>query len=440
MQVVHARCAGLDVHKKTVVACARLLAPDGTLTTHVRTFSTMTAGLLALVDWLLSLEVTHVAMESTGEFWKPVFNLLEGSLTVLVVNAQHIKYVSGRKTDVKDAEWIAELLAHGLLRPSFIPPAPQRALRDLTRQRTHLVQERATVVNRMQKVLEWANIKLAAVVTDVTGVSARAMLEALIAGQTDVTVLAELAKGRLRTKRAELEQALQGTVAPHHAFMIAQHLAHLDFMDEQVTAFDAQITAAIQPPDAPPSDSSTPSEGGETPSPSAPHDASWRSAQTICDSVPGIGPRVAEIILAELGTDMSRFPSAGHAASWARLSPGQNESAGKRRSSRIGKGNRYLRAALVQAAWAAIKVKDSSLAAFYRKLVTKRGAKKAIIAVAHKLLVIVYTLLKTGDTYHERGAAALDERQKDRLLARMQRRIEQLGYTVSLEPKAVAAD
>jgi transposase len=314
----------------------------------------------------------------------------------------------------------------------------QRALRDLTRQRTHLVQERATVVNRMQKVLEWANIKLTAVVTDITGVSARAMQEALIAGQTDVTALAELAKGRLRTKRAELEQALQGTLAPHHAFMIAQHLAHLDFLEEQIAAFDAQITAAIQPPEEPPRDPTFPS-AGKPPSGSIPHDPTWRNAQWICDEVPGIGLRVAEIILAELGTDMSRFPSAGHAASWARLAPGQNESAGKRRSSRIGKGNRYLREALVHAAWAAIKVKDSSLAAFYRKLVAKRGAKKAIIAVAHKLLVIVYTLLKTGDTYHERGAAALDERQKDRLLARMQRRIEQLGYTVSLEPKLAAA-
>lgn len=467
MQVVHARCAGLDVHKKTVVACARLLAPDGTLSTHVRTFSTMTSGLLALVDWLLSLGVTHVAMESTGEFWKPVFNLLEGSLTVLVVNAQHIKHVAGRKTDVKDAEWIADLLAHGLLRPSFIPPAPQRALRDLTRQRTHLVQERATVVNRLQKVLEWANLKLAAVVTDVTGVSARAMLEALIAGQTDVSVLAELAKGRLRAKRAELEQALQGTLLPHHAFMLAQHLAHLDFLEEQIAVFDAQIASMLQPPDhehgdppalspgaqsgTAPADALPPSPDGSQHEPAAQTEATsaapsmaqnqqWRSAHLICDSVPGIGPRVAEVIIAELGTDMSRFPDAGHAASWARLSPGQNESAGKRRSSRIGKGNRYLRAALVQAAWAAVKVKDSSLAAFYRKLVTKRGPKKAIVAVAHKLLVIVYTLLKTGEPYQERGAAAVDERQKDRLLTRMRRQIEQLGYNVTLEPMAVAAD
>jgi len=259
MQVVYARCAGLDVHKKTVVVCVRLVGADGTMTTHTRSFGTTTAELLNLVAWLLTLEITHVAMESTGEFWKPVYNLLEGSLTVLVVNAAHIKYVPGRKTDVKDAAWIAELLAHGLLRPSFVPPAPQRALRDLTRQRTHLIQERASVVNRMQKVLEWANIKLASVVTDITGVSARAMLQGLVDGQSDVTALAQLAKGRLRSKLAELEQALRGTLEPHHAFMIGQHLALLDVFDEQIAAFDTRIQTAIdgtQPDQPPPTDAS----------------------------------------------------------------------------------------------------------------------------------------------------------------------------------------
>lgn len=445
MQVVYSHCAGLDVHKKTVVACARIVQADGTLTTHVRTFSTMTSGLLNLVDWLLSLGITHVAMESTGEFWKPIFNLLEGSFSVLVVNAQHIKHVPGRKTDVKDAEWIAELLAHGLLRPSFVPEAPQRALRDLTRQRTHLIQERASVVNRMQKVLEWANIKLASVVTDVTGVSARAMLEALVGGQTDASVLAELAQGRLRAKRAELEQALRGTLEPHHAFLIAQHLAHLDFLEEQIAAFDNQIEVAItalpaptEPPAADPP-SSRERLGDAGPAASADGTRAWATARTICDAVPGIGQRIAETIIAELGTDMTRFPSAAHAASWARLSPGQQESAGKRRSSRIGKGNRYLRSALIQAAWAAIKGKETFLSAFYRRLASRRGKKKAIVAVAHKILVIVYTLLKTGEVYQERGAAALDDHQKDRLLHRMQRRIEQLGYKVSLEPLAAAA-
>jgi transposase len=439
VQLLYSHCAGLDVHKKTVVACCRISQPDGTETTHLRTFSTMTVGLLALVDWLLGLGITHVAMESTGEFWKPVYNLLEGSFSILVVNAQHIKHVPGRKTDVKDAEWIAELLAHGLLRPSFVPEAPQRALRDLTRQRTHLVQERTRVVNQMQKVLEWANLKLAAVVTDVPGVSAGALLEALVAGQTDVTVLAEWANGRLRTKRPELEQALRGTLLEHHAFMITQHLAHLDFLDEQIATFDTQIDVAIQTPNPPAATPPAPpsSDAGHTtvsdPTPNSPPSL-WAAARTICDSVPGIGRRVAETILAELGSDMCRFPSAAHAASWARVAPGQHESAGKRRHSRIGKGNRYLRAALIQAAWAAVKCKDTFLAAFYRRVAARRGKPKAIVAVAHKILVLIYTLLKTNEVYQERGAAMLDERQKDRLLERMQRRIAQLGYTVRLEP------
>ena len=443
MQIVYSHCAGLDVHKKTVVACARLVALDGKLTSHVRTFSTMTADLLTLVDWLASLQITHVALESTGEFWKPVYNLLEPSFSVLVVNAQHIKNVPGRKTDVKDAEWLADLLAHGLLRPSFVPPAPQRALRDLTRQRTHLVEERASVINRMQKVLEWANIKLSAVVSDVRGVSARAMLQALLAGQTDPVLLAELAQGRLRSKRAELEQALHGTLLEHHSFMLSQHLAHLDFLDEQIRAFDSQIRTVMEAPSdppAPPPSARKVESLNEGAAAQKENDATdWAAARDLCDAVPGIGPRVAETIIAELGTDMSRFPSAAHAASWARLSPGQNESAGKRRSSRIGKGNRYLRSALVQAAHAAVKVKDSFLAAFYLRLAARRGRKKALVAVAHKLLVIVYTLLKTGEQYQERGAAALDERQKDRLLERLQRRIVQLGYRVSLEPNTVVA-
>ena len=440
MHVVYPCCAGLDVHKKTVVACARLIGADGMLTTHIQTFGTTTSDLLTLVSWLLALEVTHVALESTGEFWKPVYNLLEGSFTVLVVNAAHIKHVPGRKTDVKDAEWIAELLAHGLLRASFVPLAPQRALRDLTRQRTHLIQERGSVVNRMQKVLEWANIKLAAVVTDITGVSARAMLQALVDGQTDVTMLAALAKGRLRSKRVELEQALRGTLEPHHAFMIGQHLALLDVFDEQISAFDERIREAIEDtqPDPPPQAGDTGADlSGGTEAPSAPAGA-W-AAQAIVDAIPGIGTRVAEIILAEVGTDMSRFPSRAHISSWAGLAPGQHESAGKRRSARLRDGNAYLRSALIQAAWAAVKQPDTFLSAFYRRLAARRGKKKAIVALAHKILVIVYTLLKTGQLYEERGAAALDERQKDRIVHRLERRIAQLGYSVQLEPVTTAA-
>ena len=438
MHVLHPRCAGLDVHKKSVVVCVRLVDADGTVTTHTRTFGTTTAELLNLVAWLLVVEVTHVAMESTGEFWKPVYTLLEGSFTVLVVNAAHIKHVPGRKTDVTDAAWIAELLAHGLMRPSFVPPPPQRALRDLTRQRTHLIQERASVVNRMQKVLEWANIKLSSVVTDITGVSARAMLQALVDGQTDVTALAQLAKGRLRSKLAELEQALRGTLEPHHAFMISQHLALLDVFDEQIAAFDDRICTAIEATratDTPNGDTTVGDSAAAAPS--APQGA-W-AAQAILDAIPGIGLRVAETILAELGTDMSRFPDAAHASSWAGLAPGQHESAGKRKPTRIRDGNKYLRSALIQAAWAAVKQPSTFLAAVYRRLAARRGKKKAIVALAHKILVIVYTLLKTGQVYQERGAAALDEHQKERIVHRLERRIAQLGYNVHLEPVTAAA-
>jgi transposase len=441
MQIVYARCAGLDVHKKSVVVCVRLVCADGTISTHIRSFGTTTTALLDLVAWLLSLDVTHVAMESTGEFWKPVFTLLESQFTVLVVNAAHIKNVPGRKTDVKDAEWIAQLLAHGLLRASFVPEAPQRALRDLTRQRTHLVQERASVVNRMQKVLEWANIKLSSVVSDITGVSARAMLLALCDGQTDVSALAQLAKGRMRTKIADLEQALRGTLEPHHAFMLTQHLALLDVFDEQIAAFDNQIQEAIEgtrPKADPPEDTAgSPQPPSETEPPCAP-DGAW-AAQAIVDAIPGIGMRASEVILAELGTDMSRFPGSGHLSSWAGLAPGQHQSAGKRKASRIRDGNKYLRSALIQAAWAAVKQSETFLAAFYRRLAARRGKKKAIVAVAHKILVIIYTLLSTGQVYQERGATALDEQQKDRIVHRLERRIAQLGYKVHLEPVAAVA-
>jgi transposase len=448
MQVLYPNCAGIDVHKKTAVVCCRITAPDGTVTTETRTFSTMTADLLALADWLTSNGITHVAMESTGEFWKPLYNLLEGNFTILVVNAHHMHNAPGRKTDVKDAEWIADLLAHGLLRSSFIPPEPQRDLRDLTRQRTNLVRERAEVVQRLQKVLEWANRKLASVATDVAGRSARAMLEAIVDGQSDVSSLAELARGRMRSKRAELERALEGRVRDHHRFLIAKHLLHIDFLDEQIDDFDTQIAAHIQvqpplppqPPEGTGPDMDTrtaaaptaTADPAESPPPSAP--LMWEDAIMIWDGIPGIGRRVAEQLVAELGVDMGQFPSAAHAASWAKLSPGQNVSAGKRYSSRIGKGNQWLRSTLIQAAHAAVKVKDSFLAAFSHRLVARRGVKKAIVAVAHKILTLAYTLLRKREPYQERGAAAVDARRKDQLVHRMQRRFEQLGYKVHLEP------
>jgi len=447
MELLHSHGAGLDVHKKTVVAHVRIAGPKGSVTRHSQTFFTMTDGLLLLSDWLTSLAVTHVALESTGEFWKPVYNLLEASFTVLVVNAQHMKNVPGRKTDVKDAEWIADLLCHGLVRGSFIPPQPQRDLRDLTRQRTNLVRDRSSVVNRLQKVLEWSNIKLASVASDVVGVSARAMLEAIVQGHTDATVLAELARGRLRAKQTELERALSGRVREHHRFLIAQHLLHIDFLDEQIAAFDGQITTLMQQHDTPPqppahseqedAQATSPGESEVVVSKSEP--LSWQAAVAIWDSLPGIGRRIAEQLVAEIGPDMSAFPSAAHLASWAKLCPGNRESAGKRLSGRTGKGNQWLRVSLVQAAHAAVRKRDSWLAAYYGKLVARRGAKKAIVAVAHKLVTIGYSLLCNGELYQERGTTAMDERQKERLLARMQRRIEQLGYTVSLEPRVAAA-
>ena len=385
MDVLYPACAGLDVHKKLVVVCVCISGETAIPRKETRTFSTMTADLLALSAWLTECGVTHIAMESTGEFWKPLYQLLEGSFTILVVNAQHIKAVPGRKTDVRDAEWIADLLRHGLLRGSFIPPQPQRDLRDLTRQRTNLVADRATVVRRLQKVLEWSNIKLASVVSDVLGLSARAMLDAIIGGEQDATQLADLAKGRLRSKQAELVRALESTVRDHHRFLLAQHLAQIDFLEEQIATFDAEIVARMTPVDAcaeTPIDATTP---GCTPAPTTEGDcqspatsATWEEAVTLWDEIPGIGRRIAEQLVAEIGTDMSRFPSAAHLASWAKLCPGNHESAGKRLSGKTGQGNRWLRSALIQAAHAAVKVKDSYLGVVYRRLVSRQGVKKTI--------------------------------------------------------------
>jgi transposase len=437
MEVTYPACAGLDVHKKTVVACAltpgRAAEPQRT----TRTFGTMTADLLALADWLAVQGITHVAMESTGEFWKPVYNLLEGSLTVLVVNAAQIKHVPGRKTDVGDAEWIADLLRHGLLRGSFIPPLPQRDLRDLTRQRASLVQERAMVVNQLQKVLEWANVKLAGVASDVTGVSARAMLAALAAGPTDPAALAELAQGRLRAKREQLEQALAGRVRDHHRFMLAQHLIHLDFLEEQITVFDARITAHLETALRPPADPPVQDE----PLPAAmrrPEDPPLTGPQAIAllDTIPGIGRQVAEVVVAEVGTAMERFGSPGRLARWAKLCPGTNESAGKRYSGRTGKGNQTLRTALVQAAHAAVRVKDCYPARVYARLVGRRGAKRAIIAVAHRLLLAAYHVLLYRHPYVDYQPPETKQRHA---VETLRRRLERHGFKVTLEPVAPSA-
>jgi transposase len=402
MEVTYERCAGLDIHKKTVVAC--VVTPEGQET---RTFGTMTRDLLALADWLLEHQVTHVAMESTGVFWKPIYNLLEGlELTLLVVNAAHIKAVPGRKTDVKDAAWIADLLHHGLLRGSYIPERPQRELRELVRYRRNLIHERSRVINRIQQVLEGANIKLSSVATDIVGVSGRAMLEALASGSEDPQALAALARGKLRAKGAALQEALQGLIGEHQRMMLKSQLRHLDFLDEEIAQLDQEVAARMGP---------------------------FEEAIQVVDEVPGVGRRVAEEVLAEVGTDMSRFPTADHLASWARLCPGNNESAGKRKSGRTGRGNPWLRSTLVEAARGAARKKGSYLAAQYRRLAARRGDKRAIVAVAHTILVTIYHLLRHGTTYLDLGGNYFDERERQATLRRVVHRIERLGYKVTLE-------
>lgn len=412
MQVLYTHCAGLDVHKKTVVACLLTPAPQGGWQRAVRSFSTMTRDLLALSDWLLEAGCTHVAMESTGEYWKPVFNILEAHFEVLLVNAQHIKAVPGRKTDVKDAQWIAELLQHGLLRASFIPPPAQRELRELTRHRSTFVRERATLVNRVQKVLESANIKLASVATDVLGVSGRAMLQALIADETDSAAMAELAKGRLRNKREQLVQALEGRVQAHHRFVLAELLGQIDNLEETIARFDQQIEAYRAP---------------------------FEEAIQLLDTIPGVGPETAEVIVAEMGADMSRFPSARHLAAWAGLAPGNHESAGKQRTGRTRKGNQALRQGLIQAAHAAAHTKNTYLAAQYHRLAARRGSKRAIVAVAHSMLVIAYCLLSRHEPYRELGGDYFDRLRPETTAKRLLRRLENLGYKITLQAPAQEA-
>jgi transposase len=379
MDIVHDRCAGLDVHKKTVVACIRCTGPDGAVTAEVRTFGTMTAELLALSDWLDARGVRHVAMESTGVYWKPIFNLLEGRFAVILVNAGRLKQVPGRKTDVKDAEWIAQLLQHGLLSPSFIPPPAIRELRELTRQRTEMVRDRAAVANRIQKVLEDANIKLGDVASDVLGVSGRAMIRAIIDGQEDPERLAELAKRSLRGKIPELKRALRGRVTDHHRFLLRMLLDQIESLEGLIARFDARIDEAMEP---------------------------YGEAAGRLRGIPGVGQRAAEVILAEVGPDMSAFPTAGHLSSWAGLCPGNNESAGKRRTGKTTKGSQWLRTTMVQVAWAAVRSKETVFGACYRRWAPRLGRKKALVAVAHKVLVVIWHLLKAGTEYRERYTPA----------------------------------
>jgi transposase len=412
MDVVYTHCCGLDIHTKTVVACliTNTKGPEPVKTT--RTFRTMTADLLVLADWLQQAGCTHVAMESPGVYWRPVYNLLEGQFELLVVNAQHIKAVPGRKTDVKDAAWIAELLRHGLLRGSFIPSQPQRQWRELTRSRSTLVQEHARTLNRLQAVLEDANLKLASVVTDIYGVSARAMLEAILAGERDVATLADLARGRLRTKRDQLKEALEGRVTAHHSFLLTEHLSTLEYLDEAIERVSGEIDPRL----------------------TADHEAI-----ALLDTIPGVGQRAAEILLAEIGSDMSRFPSAKHLASWAGMCPGNHESGGKRLSGKTRKGNRWLRQSLVEIAHVASKTKNTYLAAQYRRIAARRGKKRALIAVGHTILIIVYMILTRRQPYQDLGAAYFDQREQHRVERRLVQRLERLGYKVSLQPQALAS-
>ena len=407
MDTLHPHCAGLDVHKDTVVACVRHQPPRGRARAEVRTFASHTAGLLALADWLAAEGVTHAAMESTGVYWKPVFHVLEGRCELLLVNAQHLKQVPGRKTDRADAAWIARLLQHGLLRPSFVPPVPVRELRDLTRQRAQLVGEKVRAGNRIQKVLEDANVKLASVASEVLGQSGRAMLRALVGGETDPEKLADLALGRLRGKLPALRQALAGRVTEHHRFLLRLLLDQVGHLEELIDRLEARITEVL-----------------------APFGEQARRLMTV----PGISRTVAEVVLAEVGPDLETFPSPGHLASWAGLCPANRQSAGKPRGGPGRKGNRWLRTALVQAAWAASHTKRTYLAAQYRRLAARRGRKRALVGVAHSLLHIAYHVLKEGRVYEELGGDYFDRRQGEQLTRHLVKRLESLGHRVTLEP------
>ncbi|MDP9374798.1 MAG: IS110 family transposase [Chloroflexota bacterium] len=432
MEVVFARCCGLDVHKRTVVACLLTPGPGGRPEKAVRTFSTMTDDLLRLADWLAAAGCTHVAMESTGVFWQPIWYLLEDRFSLLLVNAAHIKAVPGRKTDVRDAEWIADLLRHGLLRGSVVPDQPQRELRDLTRYRSALVAERSAAASRLQKGLEGANIKLASVATDILGRSGRAMLEALVAGATDPAALAQLAKGRLRTKIAELERALTGRFGAHQRFLVARQLAHIDALDALIAEVSDEIIRRLQ--DLVPRPSSPPdaSDGVRDAAPRPPAEEAIARLETI----PGVGRRTAEALVAELGLDLRRFPTSGHLASWAGMCPGNHESAGKRQSGKTRKGNRALRAVLVEAAHAAGHTKHTYLGAQFRRVAARRGKKRAAVAVGHSILVIAYHLLTEGTVYQDLGPHYFDERARQATERRLVHRLEALGYKVALEPVA----
>jgi len=407
MDVLHACCCGLDVHKEGVTACVLWAEEKGKKRKEKREFGTMTRDLLALSDWLQACGVTHVAMESTGVYWKPVWNILEGQFEVLLVNAQHIKAVPGRKTDQNDAEWIADLLQHGLVRGSFVPPTPIRELRDLTRYRVSLVQECNRIANRIQKVLEDGNIKLASVATDALGASGRAMLKAMTEGEEDVEKLAEMSRGLLRNKIPELQRALEGRLRSHHRFLLKELMEHLEFVESKIARLEREIGEHLRPFE--------------------------EMVERLC-TIPGVEWVTASGLVAEIGINMKQFADAEHLASWAGLCPGSYESAGKRKSGKTRKGSAWLRRCLCQAAWAVSTKKNNYLSALYRRLAARRGKKRAIIAVAHALLQIAYCILRDGKCYRELGADYFDRLHPNRVKRYLVKRLERLGFQVSLAP------
>ena len=405
MEVLYPRCAGLDVHAGSVTACARS-ASGADVTYEHRTVPTTTRGLLELDEWLTAHGCTHVAMEATGVYWKPVWHVLEEHFTLVLANAMHIRNVPGRKSDMNDATWIADLLAHGLIRSSFVPPAPIQELRDLTRTRRQLVHEIARHVLRIQKTLEDANLKLTQVMSDSVGVSGRAILKALIAGETDPTRLADLTRGRLKATRADLLDALHGRVTDHHRFMINLHLTQIDALESAVAGIEARIGDALGP---------------------------FRAAVSVLTTMPGLSETTARVLVAEIGTDMTRFPSVGHLISWAGFCPRLDESAGKRRSTRIRKTGRWLKPTLINAAWAATHKKDSYLRGQFLRIKSRRGAKKAILAVASSMLTAAYFMLRDGVEYHDLGSQYFDQRDKARLTKRLLQRLRDLGVAVEVK-------
>jgi transposase len=411
MEAMFRCCAGFDVHSKTVAVCVRRVDEQGQIDSTVRTFGTMTRDLLALCDWLTAAGATHVAMESTGVFWKPIYNILEGQFEILLVNARHVKNVPGRKTDVKDCEWLAQLLQCGLLRGSFVPPRSQREFRDLTRMRAQLVRQMASVANRIHKVLEDTNIKVGLVATDILGVSGRKMITALIEGETDTAKMADMARGRLRDKIPLLEQALVGKVTEHHQFLLKALMDQLIYLESQIERFNQRIEQEAHP---------------------------FEQAITALIPMPGFDRISAQSVIAEIGPGLETFPSHAHLCSWAKVCPGNNESAGKHKSGATGHGNRWLEAMLFQIAWAASRKKGSYFQAQYRRLAGKRGKKRAIVAVAHSILTDAYYILKHARPYKDLGADHFDRISHDRIRRYHVKRLQDLGYKVELAEDAAA--